>query len=75
MLVRRRLSMAVELRDEYEIDVAVELVPSAANKADVAVRRPTTDVFRNVAFQAPLRCLAKTLFLSAVRFDGNASGC
>ncbi len=38
MIVRRRLSIIRELVSEYALDVAVELVPSEKNKADVLTR-------------------------------------
>ena len=40
MLVRRRLSIIGELRDEYELDISAELVKSAENKADMLTRVP-----------------------------------
>ena len=42
MLVRRRLSMIKELCKEYDLNVAVELVRSEANKADAVTRVPKT---------------------------------
>ena len=40
MLVRRRLAMITELRDAYGMEITVELVRSAVNKADALTRVP-----------------------------------
>lgn len=40
MLVKRRLSLVAELIDAYNLSMTIELVPSAANKADILTRVP-----------------------------------
>ena len=40
MLVRRCLLMVAELCSSYSLDITVELVPSAVNKADALTRVP-----------------------------------
>ena len=40
MLVKRRLSLLVEILDEYEVQWDMFLVPSAKNKADIPTRVP-----------------------------------
>ena len=40
MLIRRRVDVVMELVKEYELDVTIELIPSAYNKADVMTRVP-----------------------------------
>ena len=47
MLVRRRLFLVGEMRDEFGLDLSVQLVRSAENKADALTRVPKTWLQRN----------------------------
>ena len=47
MLVRRRLFLLGEMRDEFGIELSVQLVRSAENKADALTRVPQTWLRRN----------------------------
>ncbi|KFD59763.1 hypothetical protein M514_28060 [Trichuris suis] len=53
MLIRRRVATIVALVEEYELKMAVTLVPSAENKADMLTRVPRQWMTPKEPFNAP----------------------